>query len=175
MTIKTKATTILVGGALAIGGVVAGGSTSAFAYGAADHAVAQVEISGNCDNPSFPLCAPEPDGVRTGGVWAWCELNSTGGDATSGTMDATVAFCSHVVGGGGPGGAGAFGHPDHDGIWWTIHSLAAAPAGAFPFFDTSTTYPSYYVLPSSLAAGPMTSSPSCRQQSATTAYTRRRA
>ena len=112
----------------------------AFAYGAADQPVAQVEISGNCDNPGFWLCAPEPDGVGTGGVWAWAELDSNG------SMDATVAFCGHVVGGGGPGNAGGGGHPDRFGTWTTISSLSDAPAGAFPFFDASKTYSSYYVL-----------------------------
>jgi len=112
----------------------------AFAYGAADHAVAQAEISANCDNPNFPLCAPEPDGVGTGGVWVWSELDADG------SMDATVTFCGHVVGGGGPGSAGAGGGPVRTGQWWTISSLADAPAAAFPFFDTSKSYPSYYVM-----------------------------
>ena len=128
------------------GTVVVGGATGAFAYGAADQPVAQVEISGNCNNPDFPLCAPEPDGVGTGGVWTWAELDAAGGDGTSGTMDATVTFCGHTVGSGGPGTAGAFGHPDPFGVWWTIDSLGEAPAGAFPFFDTSQTYDQYYVL-----------------------------
>jgi hypothetical protein len=57
-------------------------------------------------------------------------------------MDATVTFCGH----GTPGQNGAFGHPDRIGTWSTINSLAAAPPGAFPFFDTSKTYSSYYVL-----------------------------
>lgn len=131
---------------LAIGGVVAAGGSAAFAYGAADQPVAQVEISGNCDNPGFSLCAPEPDGVGTGGVWVWAELDSAGGDGTSGTMDATLAFCQHVVGGGGPGSAGGFGTPDRFGVWYTIASLAQMPAGGFPFFDTSKSYAHYYVL-----------------------------
>jgi hypothetical protein len=129
------------GGALllAIAGAVAG-APSAFGYGAADQPVAQVELSGNCNDPSFWLCAPEPDGVGTGGVWAWSELDADG------AMDATVAFCGHVVGGGGPGSAGGFGHPDPFGQWSTISSLADAPEGAAPFFDPSKTYASYYVL-----------------------------
>lgn len=112
----------------------------AFGYGAADHPVAQVEISGNCDNPSFPLCAPEPDGVGLGGVWVWSELDADG------SMDATVAFCGHTVGGGGPGSAGAGGGPVRTGQWSTISSLADAPPGAAPFFDPSKYHGTLYVL-----------------------------
>lgn len=112
----------------------------AFAYGSADQPLAQVEISGNCDNPAFPLCAPAPDGVGTGGVWAWAELDADG------SMDATVAFCGHVVGGGGPGSAGAGGGPVSGGQWWTISSLDQAPAGASPFYDPSQYHGSLYVL-----------------------------
>lgn len=121
---------------LAVGGMIMGGATKAFAYGAPDQPIAQVEISGNCNNPSFPLCAPPPDGVGLGGVWAWAELDTSGGDLTQGTMDATVAFCGHVIGGGGPGSAGGGGGPV-EGKWFTISSLDKAPAGAFPFYDPS--------------------------------------
>jgi hypothetical protein len=124
----------------------------AHAYGKADAPVAQVEISGNCNNPSYSLCAPEPDGVGTGGVWAWSELDTDTGSGTAADpspMDATFAGCSHVVGGvGGPGGAGAGGGPDPFGVWWKVTSLAdsSIPAEAFPFFDTSKSYPAYYVM-----------------------------
>jgi hypothetical protein len=129
----------LLAGVALVSAMAAGvaGAPGAFAYGAADQPVAQVEISGNCDNPSFWLCAPEPDGVGTGGVWVWSELDADG------SMDATVTFCGHTVGG---GGAGGFGHPDRDGHWWTISSLADAPANAGLFFDPSQSYSSYYVL-----------------------------
>jgi hypothetical protein len=119
------------------------GTGNARAYGRADQPIAEVEISANCDNPGFFLCAPPPDGVGLGGVWVWSELDSAGGDGTSGTMDATVTFCGHQTAG-LPNGA--FGHPDSVGVWWTITSLGDAPSGAFPFFDTSQTYTSYYVL-----------------------------
>jgi hypothetical protein len=125
---------------LAVGGMIMGGATKAFAYGKADQPIAQVEISGNCDNPSFPLCAPEPDGVGTGGVWVWSELDADG------TMDATVTFCGHVVGGGGPGSAGGGGGPVRGGVWSTISSLAEAPPGAFPFYDPATYTGSLRVL-----------------------------
>jgi hypothetical protein len=122
---------------LSAGAAATMAAPGAFAYGSADRPVAQVEISGNCDNPSFPLCAPEPDGVGTGGVWAWSELDADG------SMDATVAFCGHTVGGGGAGGGGG---PVRSGHWWIISSLADAPAGAGPFFDPSKYHGSLYVL-----------------------------
>jgi hypothetical protein len=111
---------------------------SAFAYGSADHPVAQVEISGNCDNPGYVLCASE---VGLGGVWTWAELDvATPGD-TSGTMDYTLSFCTHQTDGinGGIGFTGT-------GSWSTISSLGDAPSDAFPFFDPSKTYDHYYVL-----------------------------
>lgn len=131
---------------LAVGGMIMGGATKAFAYGKADQPIAQVEISGNCNNPSFGLCAPDPDGVGLGGVWVWSELDTSGGVDTSGTMDATVTFCGHVIRGGGPGSAGAGGGPVRGGVWYTISSLADAPSGAFPFYDPSTYTGSLRVL-----------------------------
>ncbi len=71
---------------------------SALAYGSADKPIAQVEISGNCNNPSFGLCQE----VGLGGVWAWAELDTAGGSATGGSMDYTIAFCGHAGPGGGP-------------------------------------------------------------------------
>jgi hypothetical protein len=76
--------------------------STASAYGAADHPLAQIEFSGNCNNPDFFFCAPPPEGVGTGGIWLWLEIDS------GGTGDVSGAVCGHVVGGiGGPGGAGA--------------------------------------------------------------------
>lgn len=136
-------------GALALGGTQALSLTSAFAYGKADNPVAQVTLSGNCDNPNFPFCAPPPEGVGTGGIWAWAELDANTGSLTSGTMDATVAECGHVVGGGGPGSAGAHGGPDRNGTWQMYDSLGdamAANSAAFPFYDPSTYQGSVYLL-----------------------------
>ncbi len=124
--------------------VVAGvlGTGTAFAYGSADQPIAQVEISGNCNNPDFALCQE----VGLGGVWAWAELDTAGGNGTSGSMDFTIAFCGHSGPGAGPHSAGGFGHPG-EGVWWTVNNLNdALAAGAFPFFDTSKTYSAYYVL-----------------------------
>jgi hypothetical protein len=132
--------------------VVAGalGTGTAFAYGSADQPIAQVEISGNCNNPSFELCQE----VGLGGVWAWAELDTAGSDGTHGDMDFTVAFCGHSGPGGGPHSAGGFGHPG-EGEWWTANNLGdALAAGAFPFFDMSKTYDSYYVLDFFPGTGP---------------------
>jgi hypothetical protein len=89
--------------------------------------------------------------VGLGGVWVWSELDTVTGSATAADpspMDATVTFCGHVRGAGGPGSAGASGGPDKVGVWWTVDSLtdASIPAGAFPFFDTSTPHAHYDVL-----------------------------
>jgi hypothetical protein len=116
-------------------------ASGALAYGHNDAPIAQVEISANCNNPSFPLCQE----VGLGGVWAWAELDTAGGDGTSGEMDFTIAFCGHSGPGGGPHSAGGGGGPG-EGEWWTIDNLGDAPVGASPFFDTSTTYDAYYVL-----------------------------
>jgi hypothetical protein len=135
---------MLVAALTVVAGVLSAGS--ALAYGHADQPIAQVEISGNCNNPSFPLCAPEEQGgVGLGGVWTWAELDTVGTDGTYGSMDYTISFCGHTIGGGGPGSAGGLGTPG-EGEWWTIANLADAPPLAFPFFDTSKSYDAYYVL-----------------------------
>jgi hypothetical protein len=122
------------------------GSGRALAYGHADQPVAQVEISGNCDNPTFDLCANE---VGLGGVWTWSELDTNAGSATlddPSPMDFTAAFCGHTGPGGGPHSSGGFGHPGQ-GLWYETGDLGAAlAAGGFPFFDMSKSYSSYYVL-----------------------------
>ena len=123
-----------------VAAVVAPGK--ALAYGSADQPIAQVEISGNCNNPSFPLCQE----VGLGGVWAWAELDTTAGNTSSGSMDYTLTFCGHSGPGGGAHTAGAFGHPG-EGVWWKTSDLGAAfAAGGAPFFDPSQTYSAYYVL-----------------------------
>jgi hypothetical protein len=119
------------------------GSGKALAYGHADQPLAQVEISANCNNPSYELCQQ----VGLGGVWAWAEVDNTG-DGTSGTMDFTLSECGHTIGGGGPGSAGAGGGPG-EGNWYLVDSLADIPdlgGMPFPFFDPSKSYDAYYVL-----------------------------
>jgi len=117
------------------------GAGNASAYGSADQPIAQVEISANCDNPDFGLCQE----IGLSGVWAWAELDTAQGTADHGTMDYTAAFCEHTGPGGGPHSAGAFGHPG-EGEWHTIENMGEAPAGAFPFFDTTTYTGPLYVL-----------------------------
>jgi len=111
---------------------------SALAYGHADQPVAQVEVSANCDNPGFPLCAPFPEGVGTGGIWYWVELD---GDHTG---DLSGAECGHTVGGaGGPGGAGAGSIKGT--ATWAMTTLETAPAGAI-FFGTVDPHDMYYAV-----------------------------
>lgn len=112
--------------------------TPALAYGAADQPLAQVEVSANCDNPGFPLCAPFPQGVGTGGIWYWVELDADG------TGDLSGAGCGHTVGGvAGPGGAGAGSIKGT--ATWTYTSLEAAPSGAI-FFGTLDPNDRYYAV-----------------------------
>ena len=110
--------------------VVAGfgaSTTSAAAYGNADQPLAQIEFSGNCNNPGYPLCQL----VGLGGVWFWIEIDSGGGGDIAG------AGCGHIRGVGG--GAG----PIVGDITWT--RSAGVPAGAFAFgVDPTNTY---YVVP----------------------------
>jgi len=102
-------------GVIAILGLAAVAGTAA-AYGKADHPLAQIEFSGNCDNASFPFCAPPPNGVGTGGIWLWIEVDANG------TGDVRGAVCNHTVGGaGGPGGAGAI--PIKGNVSWTYSNL----------------------------------------------------
>lgn len=123
--------------ALAVAGIVVA-PASAFAYGRADQPVAQVEVSANCDNPSFPLCAPFPQGVGTGGIWFWVELDANGSGGLTGSE------CNHTVGGvGGPGGAGAGSIKGM--VFWTPTSLEDAPHGAV-FFGTTDPTDRYYAV-----------------------------
>jgi hypothetical protein len=92
--------------------VAALGTGKALAYGHADQPVAQLTISANCDNPSFPLCSP--DAVGLGGIWAWVEVDANG------TGDMTGAECQHTVHGGGPGSAGAGPLGPSDITWETM-------------------------------------------------------
>ena len=146
---KLKVLRLLVPAVLLVGSGV--GASTAAASAANPPQAAQVEISANCDNPSFPLCAQPPDGIGLGGVWTWAALDTDGGAATAANpspMDATVAFCGHQTVG-EPNGA--FGHPDLFGVWYRIDSLDQMPAAGIPFFDVGALLASgytggYYVL-----------------------------
>ena len=72
---------------LASFGLTAG---TVFAYGHADQPLAQLEISGNCNNPDFAFCS---DVVGLGGIWLWIEIDA------GGTADVAGAVCGHSRGG----------------------------------------------------------------------------
>jgi hypothetical protein len=73
----------------------------ALAYGRAESPLAQIEFSGNCNNATFPFCAPPPAGIGTGGIWFWIEIDAGGGGDIAGSV------CGHTFGSHGPGSAGA--------------------------------------------------------------------
>jgi hypothetical protein len=77
----------LVAGTLAASSAAIG-ATTVLAYGAADHPLAQIEYSQNCNN--LQLC-----GGGGGGVWIWIEID---GGPTSGTADVAGAGCFHLPG-----------------------------------------------------------------------------
>ena len=112
---------------------------TALAYGATDQPLAQIELSGNCNNPSYDLCAPPPAGVGTGGIWLWIEIDAAN------TGDVAGAGCGHVVGGvGGPGGAGASSIKGD--VTWSYSSLAAGLAAGGQFFGTFDPGDKYYLV-----------------------------
>ncbi len=80
---------VLLAAALAIP-TVAFTSGSVFAYGHADQPLAQLEISGNCDNPNNYFCS---NVVGVGGIWLWIEIDANG------TGDVAGSGCGHTVGG----------------------------------------------------------------------------
>ena len=92
-----KLRVLLAAGALAIVSLGAAAAPVG-AYGRADQPLAQIEFSANCNNPSFPLCAPPPNGFGLGGVWFWIEIDANG------TGDIAGAGCGHDRA--GSGGAG---------------------------------------------------------------------
>jgi len=92
------------------------------AYGVADGPIAQIEFSGNCNNPAVPFCAPEPNGVGLGGIWLWIEIDG-GTGAVEGTADVAGSVCGHVRGVGG-GAFAIVGEFD----WW-LTDQAAGPDG----------------------------------------------
>ena len=84
------------------------------------HAQYQITFSLNCDNPSAPCQNVFP----LGGAWGWIAL------LPDHTSNAQVTECSHTVGGGGPGLAGA-GHISFDSTW-SVFSSASAPTPVTP-------------------------------------------
>jgi hypothetical protein len=116
-----------VAGLVALSGAI-GGSTHALAYGHADQPLAQLELSGNCNNPAFPLCAAPPDGFGTGGIWVWIEIDANG------TGDISGANGIDTVGGGGPAGAEKI----KGEVSWTYTSLETGAPEA-EFFERQST------------------------------------
>jgi len=86
--------------AMALFGVLAGGSPASAYGGGATHETWQAGLSFNCNNPDY--CGA--DGL--GGFWGWFEFDrSADGSTTWG--DAELAGCGHAGPGGGPHSAGA--------------------------------------------------------------------
>jgi hypothetical protein len=119
-----KPRVLLVAATLAVAGL---GLTSGgvAAYGRADHPLAQIEFSGNCNNPSFPLCAPPPAGFGLGGIWLWIEIDA------GGTGDVAGAGCGHDRA--GHGGAGSI---RGEITWWG----SVGPQGESFFVDPNNLY-----------------------------------
>jgi hypothetical protein len=114
---------LLAAGLLAV--ATLGASTGGVAaYGRADQPLAQIEFSGNCNNPGFFLCAPPPAGFGLGGVWFWIEIDANG------TGDIAGAGCGHDRA--GSGGAG----PIKGEISWT----GGAATGEVFFADPQGMY-----------------------------------
>jgi hypothetical protein len=132
---KALVLVVLVAGLAAITGFT--GAKNALAYGKADRPLAQLTVSANCDNPSFPLCSPTT-GVGLGGIWAWVEID------TGGTGDMTGAGCGHSGAGGGGSGAGPLGPTE---ITWTMVHSSGIPSG---FFQLGTDPSDEYYLVSGL-------------------------
>ena len=109
-------------------------ASGAAAYGHADHPLAQIELSLNCNNPDFPGCQPPPVGFGLGGVWLWIEIDDgdIAGDGL-GSADVAGSVCGHVRGEGG----GAFSvRGEFD---W---SFSPTPVGGILFADPN----GYYVV-----------------------------
>jgi hypothetical protein len=100
-------------------------ASSVGAYGKADQPLAQIEFSGNCNNPSFPLCFPPPNGFGLGGIWLWIEIDANG------TGDIAGAGCGHDRA--GTGGAGSI---RGEITWWP----SVGAQGAVFFLDPNNRY-----------------------------------
>jgi hypothetical protein len=122
-----KLVRLLIPVAMLVSAGLGASTTGAAAYGNADQPLAQIELSANCNNPSYSLCQL----VGLGGVWLWIEIDS------GGSGDVAGAGCGHIRGDGG--GAG----PIVGEITWT--KATGVPVGAFATgLDPTNTY---YVVP----------------------------
>lgn len=107
-------------------------SGAVLAYGHADSPMAQLEISGNCDNPSVYFCSHV---VGVGGIWLWIEVDANG------TGDVSGAECQHNVGGPG-GGAGSI----RGDVTWQYVDRATAASYGFAFPTISDPNDTYYLV-----------------------------
>ena len=106
-----------------LGGLLASASLWAMApavaaYGRADHPLAQIEFSANCNNPGFGLCQQ----VGLGGIWFWVEIDAAN------TGDIAGAGCGHIRGVGGEAGS-----IRGDINWWWSAGPQGIPAVFFAF------------------------------------------
>lgn len=136
MRVSQRLRAALVAGTLAATTLLASAPGVA-AYGSADHPLAQIEVSANCDNASFPLCAAPPAGVGLGGIWLWMEID------TGGWGDVAGAGCSHLNGVNGAGPVnGTF-------PWSGFHGTPGQIESTFPGTFVVGTDPggNYYIVP----------------------------
>ena len=120
---------------------VASSAGSASAYGAAEHPLAQIELSANCNNPDYPLCQPS-SGFGLGGVWLWIEIDA------GGSGDVAGAGCGHVR------GVGGFASSIRGEIRWVKVTL---PPGAIPYWtDPTNTYYLVFLSPQEAIPFPVT-------------------
>jgi len=139
---RTKPLRLILAAALLALGALGATSSGVAAYGKADHPLAQIELSANCNDPTFGLCQQ----VGLGGIWFWIEIDA------GGTGDIAGAGCGHDRAGTG----GAF--PFRGEISWTSGSIAdVLGAGGFPFgVDPNNTYYIISVIPGEVFAFPKT-------------------
>jgi len=115
---RTKPFRLLLAASVLALAAVGASSGGVAAYGAADHPLAQLELSANCNDPSFGLCQQ----VGLGGIWLWIEIDANG------TGDIAGAGCGHDRA--GSGGADSI----RGEITWTSGSAAdVVGAGGFLF------------------------------------------
>ena len=130
-------------------GVTAGGVA---AYGHADGPIAQIEFSGNCNNPDVPLCyPPDQGGFGLGGIWLWIEIDG-GAGATSGDADIAGSGCGHDRA--GTGGAGSI-RGEFD-WWWSATPQGADFAGLLGYPTDPKGYYNVAIGPGEVFAFPVT-------------------
>jgi hypothetical protein len=142
----TRVTRFVLLAAVLVLGSLAANQGVVSAYGRAEHPLAQLELSGNCNNPAYPLCFPPPTGFGLGGIWLWIEIDA------GGSGDVAGAGCGHVRGVGG--GAG----PIKGEITWQYATLAqATAANAFVVgIDPNNSYYVVTIAPGEVFAFPTT-------------------